>query len=45
LEGDWEGWIDFFLDGVARIADETVTSARELFNLVSTDRRRLPDVE
>jgi len=20
LEGDWEGWMDFFLDGVATIA-------------------------
>ncbi|UCI09557.1 Fic family protein [Mesorhizobium sp. B1-1-8] len=41
LEGDWEGWTDFFLDGVATIADEAVASARELFNLVSTDRARL----
>jgi len=45
LEGDWEGWIDFFLDGVATISDEAVASARELFNLVSTDRTRLLDVE
>jgi Fic family protein len=41
LEGDWEGWIDFFLDGVATISDEAVASARELFGLVSTDRARL----
>jgi len=41
LEGDWEGWIDFFLDGVAAISDEAVVSARELFNLVNTDRARL----
>lgn len=41
LEGDWEGWIDFFLDGVATIADEAIISARELFNLVSTDRAKL----
>ena len=26
-EGDWEGWTDFFLDGVATIADEAVASA------------------
>jgi Fic family protein len=44
LEGDWEGWIDFFLDGVATIANEAVTSARELFNLVGTHRTRLLDV-
>lgn len=24
LEGDWEGWTDFFLDGVATIAGEAV---------------------
>jgi Fic family protein len=37
IEGDWERWIDFFLDGVATIADEAVASARELFALVAAD--------
>src|SRR5690606_3886049 len=41
--GDWEGWTDFFLDGVATIADEAVTSARELFTLVTDDRARALD--
>jgi len=36
--GDWEGWTDFFLTGVATIADEAVSSAREIFSLVSEDR-------
>jgi len=40
-DGDWEGWIDFFLDGVTTIADEAVTSARQLFGLVATDRARV----
>jgi len=39
--GDWEGWLDFFLDGVATIADEAVASARELFALVAADRARV----
>lgn len=39
--GDWEGWLDFFLDGVATIADEAVASARELFALVAADRPRV----
>jgi Fic family protein len=39
--GDWEGWLDFFLDGVATISEEAVASARELYSLVSTDRSRL----
>ena len=40
-DGDWEGWLDYFLDGVATIADEAVSSARELFALVATDRSRI----
>ena len=37
----WEGWIDFFLDGVATIAGEAIGSARELFALVAADRSRV----
>lgn len=40
-DGDWEGWLDFFLDGVATIADEAVEAARDLFTIVDDDRRRL----
>jgi len=40
-EGDWEGWLDFFLDGVATIAEEAVASARDLFALVGADRARI----
>jgi Fic family protein len=39
--GDWEGWTDFFLEGVATIADDAVTTARDLFTLVNADRQRL----
>ena len=38
VDGDWEGWTDFFLAGVATIADEGVASARDLFALVTADR-------
>lgn len=41
IDGDWEGWTDFFLDGVATIADEAVASARDLFALVTADRARV----
>jgi Fic family protein len=41
VDGDWEGWLDFFLDGVATIADEAVASARDLFGLVAADRTRV----
>jgi Fic family protein len=38
--GDWESWTDFFLEGVATIADEAVATARDVFALVSADRQR-----
>lgn len=41
IDGDWEGWLDFFLDGIATIANEAVASARELFVLVAADRARV----
>lgn len=41
VDGDWESWLDFFLDGVATIADEAVASARELFAVVAADRERV----
>jgi Fic family protein len=42
-EGDWEGWLDFFLDGVATISEEAVGTAKDLFSLVSEDRERVLD--
>lgn len=41
IEGDWEAWLDFFLDGVATIADEAVATSRDLFALVTADRQRV----
>jgi NAD(P)-dependent dehydrogenase (short-subunit alcohol dehydrogenase family) len=40
-EGDWEGWIDFFLEGVEVVADEGVLTARKLFGIVNRDRARI----
>jgi Fic family protein len=39
--GDWEAWMEFFLEGVAAIADEAVAAARELFALITEDRQHL----
>ena len=30
LKGDWEGWIRFFLKGVAEVSDEATNSAKEI---------------
>ncbi len=40
-DGDWEGWVSYFLDGVTTIADEAVDAARRLFSLINQDRARL----
>jgi len=39
--GEWEAWTDFFLEGVATIADEGVATARDLFALANADRQRV----
>jgi len=41
LEGAWEAWVAFFLEGVSTIADEAATTARDLFVLVNKDRTRV----
>jgi Fic family protein len=45
LDGDWEGWIAYFLDGVTTTADEAVDSARDLSAIVAVDRARLLSTE
>jgi Fic family protein len=32
-EGDWEGWLRFFLRGVAETADKATTTARAILDL------------
>jgi Fic family protein len=40
-DGDWEGWLRFFIEGVGLIANEAASSARELFAIVVDDRERV----
>ena len=40
-EGDWEGWLSYFLEGVAVVAGEAVVTARRLHAIVATSRARL----
>jgi Fic family protein len=39
-DGDWEGWLRFFVDGVATISAEAVAMARRLAEQVRRDRER-----
>ncbi len=40
-DGDWEGWLLFFLEGVAAVAEEAVVTARRLHAIVTQSRQRL----
>lgn len=40
-EGDWEGWVAFFLEGVANAANEAERGIVAIASLVAADRRRL----
>jgi Fic family protein len=40
-EGDWVGWLRFFLEGVAEIADDATKTSRNLYARVGEDRRTL----
>jgi len=41
LEGDWEAWVDFFLEGVEHVAAGAVDTARRLVALFEDDRQRV----
>lgn len=40
-KGDWEGWIKFFLKGVAMTADEATTAAKEIIQLKSACENKI----
>ncbi len=41
LQGDWEGWLRFFLQGVFETAQQAVESARTVLDLFEQDRERI----
>ncbi len=43
-DGDWEAWIDFFLDGVTETAESAVDTAHRLLALFREDADRLRDL-
>ncbi len=40
-QGDWEGWLAFFLDGIAEAAQQAVDTAQRLLQLLAVDRARI----
>jgi len=41
LQGDWEGWLEFFLEGVAVTAEDAVDAVSKLAALTAADRERV----
>ena len=40
-DGDWEGWVSFFLEGVAAASAKAERSIIDVASLITTDRKRL----
>lgn len=40
-EGDWEGWLRFFLTGVLETAQQAVEAAQSILRLFDSDRKRI----
>ena len=43
-DGDWEGWLVFFLDGVTDTATEAAATVRAILDLRERDRQRIADL-
>jgi hypothetical protein len=42
LRGDWEGWLRFFLRGVAETAEQATVTAERIFEPPSVDDFQVP---
>jgi Fic family protein len=43
IDGDWEGWLRFFLTGITETATEATDAAQKLWTLFDEDRRRIQE--
>lgn len=41
--GDWEGWLAFFLRGIAEVSQQAVSTAQRLLSLFENDRLRIQE--
>jgi len=41
IDGDWEAWVSFFLQGVEETANQAVNTARQLVELFEADRKKI----
>ena len=43
IDGDWEGWVRFFLEGVAEVAESTTQTTQRIVAMVEADRQKIHD--
>jgi Fic family protein len=43
VDGDWEGWLKFFLRGVAEVSNEATTTSRKIVSLREEHRKLIVD--
>ncbi|MBX9877896.1 MAG: Fic family protein [Candidatus Obscuribacterales bacterium] len=41
LNGDWEGWLEFFLEGVSEVSKEAAATAKQILELQEEHRRKI----
>ena len=44
VKGDWEGWLEFFLEGVRETSTQAVGAGRRIISLMEADRRKIEDL-
>jgi Fic family protein len=44
IDGNWEAWLDFFLEGVALMADQATQTAQRIFQLSNANRQRVENL-
>lgn len=44
IQGNWEEWLEFFLDGVRTTAEQASGTARRILTLLESDRTRLEQI-
>ena len=44
MNGDWEAWLEFFLEGVRQTSESAVETAKRLTDLFQQDRDRIQNI-
>ena len=44
VDGDWEGWVEFFFSGVEAVASEAEQTAKKLFSMFEEHRRKIQKI-